>query len=371
MDKKESRLVIRRDYIENNVRAVRQLTGARLMAVVKEDGYGIGIASAYRILSGCGVDFFCVGTPREALTLRNLGFSGDILLLTPEYSLPLCSQLLEENIIFMVGNSRQADVLRQASRGMRRSPRIHIKIDTGLGRYGFFRDTLLTVKFCTLDMNIEGIYTHFASCGRNYRKNILLQKQRFDQALKILEESGVPVPFVHAAASRTLAWAGDLGYDGVRIGSLLLGKETEGRADFQDAVRLEAKICEKKWYPAGEYAGYQRDVKLKRDSLIGVVRAGCGDGLGLARQSRERLGLLRHAVRNMFFPDHAYCLSGNGSRVPILDNTGTGHTLVDLTGLGLNPGDVLSFRINPLLADPDIPKIIVGDGEGIKDAASF
>lgn len=305
MDKKESRLVIRRDCIENNVRAVRQLTGARLMAVVKEDGYGIGIASAYRILSGCGVDFFCVGTPREALTLRNLGFSGDILLLTPEYSLPLCSQLLEENIIFMVGNSRQADVLRQASRGMRRSPRIHIKIDTGLGRYGFFRDTLLTVKFCTLDMNIEGIYTHFASCGRNYRKNILLQKQRFDQALKILEESGVPVPFVHAAASRTL------------------------------------------------------------------VRAGCGDGLGLARQSREPLGLLRHAVRNMFFPDHAYCLSRNGSRVPILDNTGTGHTLVDLTGLGLNPGDVLSFRINPLLADPDIPKIIVGDGEGIKDAASF
>lgn len=257
MDKKESRLVIRRDCIENNVRAVRQLTGARLMAVVKEDGYGIGIASAYRILSGCGVDFFCVGTPREALTLRNLGFSG------------------------------------------------------------------------------------------------------------------VPVPFVHAAASRTLAWAGDLGYDGVRIGSLLLGKETEGRADFQDAVRLEAKICEKKWYPAGEYAGYRRDVKLKRDSLIGVVRAGCGDGLGLARQSREPLGLLRHAVRNMFFPDHAYCLFGNGSRVPILDNTGTGHTLVDLTGLGLNPGDVLSFRINPLLADPDIPKIIVGDGEGIKDAASF
>lgn len=359
MDKKESRLIIRRECIENNVYAVRQLTGARLMAVVKENGYGIGLASSYRILSGCGIDFYCVGTPWEALTLRKLGFPGDILLMTPEYSLSVCSQLLEEGILFMVGNSRQADVLRQASFGMRKSPRIHIKIDTGLGRYGFFRDTLLTVKFCTLDMNIEGIYTHFASCGRNYRKNILLQKKRFDQALNILESSGVPMPFVHAAASRTLAWAGDLGYDGVRIGSLLLGREAEGRAEFQDAVRLEAKICEKKWYPAGEHVGYQRTVKLKRDSLIGVVRAGCGDGLGIGKLSHDPIPLFRRAVRSLMLPDRPFCLSKSGKQIPVLDSSGTGHTLVDLTGQGLNVGDTLSFSVNPLLVDPEIPRMIL------------
>lgn len=359
MDKKESRLIIRRKCIENNIYAIRNLTGARLMGVVKENGYGIGLASSYRILSGCGVDFFCVGTPWEALTLRKLGFSGDILLMMPEYSLSVCSQLIEEGILFMVGNSRQADVLRQASLGMRKSPRIHIKIDTGLGRYGFFRDTLLTVKFCTLDMNIEGIYTHFASCGRNYRKNILLQKERFDQALEILEDSGVPIPFVHAAASRTLAWAGDLGYDGVRIGSLILGREAEGRTEFQDAVRLEAKICEKKWYPAGEYVGYRRTVKLKKDSLIGVIRAGCSDGLGIGKTSEDPFSMFHRAFRGLIFPRRPFCLSENGQQIPILDRSGTGHTLVDLTGLGLNLGDTVSFSVNPLLTDSEIPRMIL------------
>ncbi len=356
---RKCRLTVLREAVLHNLQTIRRITSKRLIAVIKEDGYGIGLGNMYRILRTGGVDFFAVGTPWEALSLRRMGFSGNILLLSPEYSPEVCRNLMEQRIIFMVGNSRQAETLRQASLGMRIRPRIHLKIDSGLGRYGFTRENLLTVKFCTLDMEIEGVYTHFASCGKNFRKNVQLQKKRFDMALQELSESRIPLCFTHAAASRTLAEMGDLGYDGVRVGSLLLGRETGGRADFQDAVWLETEICEKKWYPAGELVGYGRNVRLKRDSLIGVVPAGCRDGLGISRNPQGTLPLLRSAARSMIARKIPYGKTRDGRPVPILDSRGMGHTLVDLTDTGLNIGDTIQFPVNPLLVHPDTERNII------------
>lgn len=352
---RKSVLCISEPAIRHNFQELRRMTDRRLILVVKENGYGIGIGNIYRILRDCGVDFYAVGSAWEALELRRLGFQGEILLLTPEFSPEVCQSLLRQGVIFMLGSVEQADVLRQATVGRRVKPRVHLKIDTGLGRYGFPWDALQEVRFCTLGMQVEGCYTHFASAGKRFRKNVQLQKRRFDQALEELRQMGIPRGLVHASASRTLAELGDLGYSAVRVGSLLLGREAGVREHaFRDAVWMEAEIHQKKWYAAGERLGYGGEIKLGRDSVVGVVAAGCADGLGIGRCKEETIrSLLRQqAGRLLGRQGHSggrWAWGENGEQVPILETRGMNHVLVELTGTRLGCKDKLRFKVNPLL----------------------
>lgn len=350
-------LCISRQAIRHNFRTLRCMTEKRLIIVVKENGYGLGLENLYGILKDCGIDFYAAGSAWEALELRRLGFRGDILLLTPELSAGSCRCLIRQGVSFMLGSAEQAEVLKEASAGMRTRPRVHLKIDTGLGRYGFGWDSLQEIRFCTLGMRIEGCYTHFASAGRHFLKNVQSQKERFDQALEELRQREIPCGLVHASASRTLAELGDLGYDAVRVGSLLLGREAGVREmDFCDAVWMEAKIVQKRWYPAGERLGYAGEVKLKRDSVVGVVPAGCADGLGVGKNREETIpALLRLRARQIAAGRRAAgpirAWDETGAEVPVLDARGMNHTLVDLTGTRLETRDVIRFRVNPLLVN--------------------
>ena len=92
--------------IENNIRAIRAHTDKRIIAVVKEDGYGVGLRSAYRLYHGQGIDFFAVATPWEALQMTEMAEpSESILLLTPVDSVEACAELAARGVIFMLGSS--------------------------------------------------------------------------------------------------------------------------------------------------------------------------------------------------------------------------------------------------------------------------
>ncbi len=358
MTQRKSSLMVSRKAILHNAQAVRRLTTKRMIAVIKENGYGIGLENLYRILYSSGIDFFAVGAAWEAMKLRQLGFEGEILLLTPEYSPEICRQLMQEHVLFMLGNPCQAEVLQKACQGTTLCPRVHLKIDTGLGRYGFSWKSLSGAIYCTVNMEVEGVYTHFSSTGKDFRSTIRLQKERFDSALQELAKHHIPLRFLHASASRTLAELGDLGYDGVRVGSLFLGRETANHSDFRDAVWLETAICDRKWYPAGELVGYGRTVKLKRDTLLGVAAAGCGDGLGISRSRQGTLPLLRQAVQQALYPRTTCASTVNGRSIPILESQGVSHTLLDLTDTPLSIGSLVRFPINPLLLSSSVNRII-------------
>ena len=135
-------LKIKESAILNNVREIRARTDSRMIAVIKENGYGLGLKTFYEILQKSGIDFYGVSSAKEAMELRALGCKEDILLLTPELSIKQCSDLLIQDVIFMLGSSEQADILKEASARTKIIPRIHLAIDTGLGRYGFHWNSL-------------------------------------------------------------------------------------------------------------------------------------------------------------------------------------------------------------------------------------
>lgn len=344
--------------IAHNLRMIRAHTDKQIIAVVKEDGYGIGLENAYRILQKYGIDFFGVAHASEALRLRELGAKEEILLLTPELSVRQCSCLLEKNIIFMLGSREQADILKEAAVLTKLVPRVHLAIDTGLGRYGFHWDNLGKIKVYTAGMHVEGCYTHFATASASYEKNIRRQFQRFEQSLAALASMGVNYGMTHVSATKTFLSTGDLGCDAVRIGSLLLGRcAGKQSADYRKAVCLHAPVYMKSFHKKGETIGYDGALKLRRDTIIGLVKAGYADGILLGSQDVQP-SLLRQMLKKI------YCaLTGrsqgkyveiNGRPVPVLGKIGLNHLLVDLTDGDYDIGDEVVIDVNPIFVRRDI-----------------
>ena len=131
----QSYLEISRGDLQYNARTVANYVGRPIIGVVKCDGYGVSTAEAAAAWRSAGVTLFAVSEPEEALALREAGFTReDILLLTPVVSAPLLSALLEAGIILTVTGPECARRYAQAGAG--RPVRVHVAVDTGLGRFG-------------------------------------------------------------------------------------------------------------------------------------------------------------------------------------------------------------------------------------------
>lgn len=336
--------------VQQNVREIRTRTDARIIAVVKEDGYGLGLQNAFEILHKCEIDIYGVANAEEALQLRALGCKDDILLLAPELSVTQCSRLLIQNIIFMLGSYEQAGILKEASARTKIVPRAHLEIDTGLGRYGFSWDDLREVKLCTSGIRIEGCYTHFATAARDYEKSIRVQFKHFEDSLHTLTEMGISYGMTHVSASKTFLKYGDLGCDGIRIGSLLLGCCGFDNS-FKRAVWLESPIYMKTFHKKGRKLGYDGKLKLRRDTQLGIVRAGYSDGVFVGGQDGEISAILQF-VKNVFKlisrRHRGKYVTIDNNQVPVLGKIGLNHLLVDLTGGNHLIGDEVRIDVNPI-----------------------
>lgn len=329
---KQGHLLLRQSAVLHNVEQIRSRTDRTIIAVIKDNGYGTGLYNEYTALRQAGINFFAVINAEEARQLRSFGFAGEILLLTPECSLQNCCDLLQLNIIFMLSSVSQAALLQKAARITSLTPRIHLKIDTGLGRYGFSYQNLNEIPLPLLnEFSLEGCYTHVASGTAHLKKQLALQKRRFDNALMHLRLAGFDPGMTHMAASPAFLLQGDMGYDAVRLGSLLLGRcPLKTSIDFQDAVSFQTHILQSRLYPAGSTFSYQAK-KLRRETRVGLLPVGNGDGI--------------------YFRSDL-------STQPVLA-CGLDFTLLDLTGSDLHDGDEISLMVNPLLIHNNTPRRLI------------
>lgn len=366
-------LKIHEAAIRQNVREIHTRTDGRIIAVVKEDGYGIGLRNAYDILHRCGIDFYGVATAEEAFELRSMGCKDDILLLMPELSVNQCSRLLIQNIIFMLGSYEQAGILKEASARTKIVPRVHLAIDTGLGRYGFAWDDLKEVKLCTSGIKIEGCYTHFATAARNYERNIRVQFRHFEESLHTLTKMGISYGMTHVSASKAFYKCGDLGCDGVRIGSLLLGCGQEN-SFFQRAVWLESPIFMKNVHKRGKRIGYDGKLKLKRDTQIGIVKTGYSDGVFLGGQDGEEsvvLEVLKKLYKIIIRRYRGKYVKINGIQVPVLGKIGLNHLLVDLTDGNYLIGDEVRIAVNPIFVPKKVERVLEPSEDLVRSKAEW
>ncbi|ERJ00999.1 alanine racemase [Bittarella massiliensis] len=283
------------DAIEENYRAIRSLLGpqTKLMAVVKADAYGHGDAETAAALQSQGADWFAVSTLTEAISLREGGIHRPILILgfTP---VECVGDLVRHRIAQTVFSLDYARELEQALAGGEERLDIHIKVDSGMSRLGFFGPQAVEeiAQVTALPhLRAEGIFTHFSVAdeeGTAPEEHTRLQYRRFMEVVEALEGRGIAFPLRHCCNSAgTLNWPA-FHLDMVRPGIILYGIAPckNERIPLRPAMRLKTVVTLVKTVAPGEFVSYGNTYETQRPTRIATLAVGYADGYQRALSSK-------------------------------------------------------------------------------------
>jgi alanine racemase len=321
--------------IERNVARLRGelRPGAELCAVVKADGYGHGAAPAARAALAGGAGWLAVATAQEAANLRADGIDAPLIVL---------GALSPEELDIALGAGAEVAAWREtfvAAVAARGGGRVHVKLDSGMGRLGT-RDpdeaTRVAASVQATDgVALAGAMTHFATADERGDAFFGEQLARFEAWVRPLVER-YPDVMVHAANSAAILRDPASHFDLVRAGVAIYGldpfQEDAAARDLEPALQLVSYVAEVKACAAGESVGYGRRFVAQRDTTIATVPIGYGDGV-------------RRALT-----DNADLLV-NGSRFSLVGTVSMDNVTLDLgpDGGGVTVGD------EALLIGPGLP----------------
>ena len=190
-------LIINTDNLLYNLNKIREKVSEdnyTIIAVVKGNAYGLGIVELTNFLSKNGITFFAVASVQEAITLRQAGINEKLMILTPFSDKDTVKLLIDNNIILTIDSQYSAQIANEIAKKENKEITAHIKIDTGLSRYGFNYlendKTSQIIKKCDF-INFEGIFSHFSNSLASDSSWSNKQFERFNEAIKNLEEKGL------------------------------------------------------------------------------------------------------------------------------------------------------------------------------------
>lgn len=269
-----------------NLQAVGRAVGeARLCAVLKADGYGLGALALARIYEPY-VHMYAVATLDEALELRRAFPSKDVLVLgyTPAEYYPLA---IAEGVSLTMYDIQLGRRLQETAAGLGQRAKIHIKVETGMNRLGFAPTAQGIEEMAILaaqpNLEVAGIYTHFATADEADKTQTHRQAACFKKTVKALEDREIFIPLRHAANSPAVVDLPEYCYDMVRAGLILTGFYTsehlnKARVPVKPCVTLKARLAQVKTVAAGQGVGYGHTFHTARDTLVGTVPLGFADG---------------------------------------------------------------------------------------------
>lgn len=274
------------DNIRNNMREIKKLTGdKKIIAIVKADAYGHGAVDVAPILIQEGASKLAVAVITEALELRQVGIKEEIMILgyTP---LTFSDKLINENIEQTVFSLDYARGLSREALKLNTKAKIHIAIDTGMGRIGFlpkedFEDILKVCKLPGLD--VVGIFTHFATADETDKSYTEEQFEKFRFVCDKLKDEGIHIPLKHSSNSAAIMDLKETYLDGVRPGIILYGyypsdEVIKESLKLKPALTLKTNIVHLKTLKKDMYISYGRDFKTKEDTIIATLPIGYADG---------------------------------------------------------------------------------------------
>lgn len=279
--------VIDLDAIAHNTRLLKRHAGsAQLMGVLKADGYNHGALEVARVMAGAGADQFGVATLGEALALRGGGVDKPILAWIWDAAADL-NPVLDAGI--ELGLPSIAHVERVCALG--RPARVSLKLDTGLGRSGLVEDDwgkAFTLLRDAPNLNLTGLFTHFACADEVENPHNNLQIERFRKAIRRAREFGLEVPINHMANSAGLLMHPDSHFQLVRPGIALYGLSPIAgqQFDLRPAMSWIARVTVVKKLRAGEGVSYGLSWHAPEDGFVAIVPCGYADGLPRALQEK-------------------------------------------------------------------------------------
>ena len=326
------------EAIAHNVRRVVEMAGpdVAVLAVLKADGYGHGMLRVARTALNNGAGYLGVASINEGVLLRQKGITAPILVLgfTPAWQ---ARDLVMNDLTATVFDLDVAKALSRAAHELNGQLRVHVKVDTGMGRLGLLPDQVLPFVQDLLALPhllVEGIFTHFSvsDSDHDYTR---WQLGHFRQVLEGLVAEEIEIPLVHAANSAAIFalpeshcrnWFPGKGFRGmVRLGIAMYGLHPSERApcppDFRPALAFKTQVAQVKTLPPGSFVSYGNTYQTEGEQRIAVIPVGYADGFRRA-------------------PRHWGQVLVGGRQAPIVGQVCMDQTMIDVSAIpGVRQGD--------------------------------
>jgi alanine racemase len=311
MNKRRTWIEINPLAFDHNVSFYKKIIGHNTLAVViKANAYGHGMHHIAQLAdTNPAIGMLCVTTVSDALSLRTAGIQKPILVLSTIFDEDL-RLIIGKNIICSVYDIETISHLNTlgAMHGVRFP--IHLKIDTGLARFGIaWHDALSTIMQIVKlpHVLLEGLYSHFAESHKKDHSYSLEQQQRFMQVVATVQSAGITIPFIHLANSAATG-AFDLPFCNLfRVGVGIYGfwpsqenKELThvryGNIELQPIATWKTTIIHIKKVKKGEFIGYDRTFYAEREMQVAILPIGYYDGYDFRLFNKASVLIRNHYV---------------------------------------------------------------------------
>ncbi|MBN1998944.1 alanine racemase [candidate division KSB1 bacterium] len=269
---------------ENAAKVKALVSPAKLLAVVKADAYGLGAVPVARVLAESGVDKLGVVTLDEAVELRRAGIKTPILNMGAIFPCQ-AEVVVANNIEQMVYRPQVIEAISKAAQLAKVKALLHLKIDTGMSRFGVSPDGAIALLHRMLSLpNIyfTGAMSHFAMSDSPDKSFALLQLSRFLKVREQITRAGIHINNYHICNSGGTLDLTEARLDMVRVGLLIYGfwpSPTVNRPfNIRPAIQVKTTIVSERWIKPGDTVGYGRRYTAERDERIGVCPMGYSDG---------------------------------------------------------------------------------------------
>ena len=333
------------DNIINNIKEIKKnINGEEIIAVVKANAYGHGAVDVAPVLIENGADRLAVAMLSEALELREAGIKVPILILG--YTDVAFSEMLINNDIEQTVYSLDyAKELSKKAEALGKVAKIHIAVDTGMGRIGFLpneKSVEEVVEISKLsNLRITGIFTHFSNADEQDKSYAHNQIEKFNSFINEIEKREVNLGLKHISNSASIIDIEDAHYNAIRPGIILYGYYpsdyiNKDKLKLMPALSLKCQVIHVKELPKGEYRGYGRKFRTERDSVIATLPIGYADGY----------------IRGLYEKAHVII---NGKLAPVVGKICMDQCMIDVTDVG------------PVKVGDEV--VLLGEDNGVKNNA--
>ena len=312
------------DNLAHNIKEVRRITKkeALVTAVVKANAYGPGSIEASKVVLENGADRLAVATLSEGVELRRASIKAPILILgfTPENQHNIA---VENDITETIYSLESAEKLSKIANRLNKKGKIHIKVDSGMGRIGFRAEESsiddIEKIYRLPNIEIEGIFTHFAKADEVDKEYTKEQYENYKWVIDRLKDRNINIPIKHVSNSAATIDLPEYNLNMVRGGIMIYGlypsKDVDKKkVSLKPAMTLKAKISHLKEVPEGTGVSYGQIFVTKRKSKIATIPIGYADGFTRLLTSKAEVSI-------------------DGKRVPIVGKICMDQCMIDVTDI--------------------------------------
>lgn len=268
-----------------NIRLIQEEAGVPVLIVVKANAYGHGLVECGRTAQDAGAAMLGVATLGESALLRDGGVSIPLLRITA-YGLDEVEHLVGQGVDFFVWTTDQLDEAEKAAAAQNRKARVHLKIDSGMGRAGLFAPEALAFAREILkrpSLEFVGLVSHFYLADSTDTSSVTSQLIKFNQALDALEAEGIAPPLIHIANSPGLLRFPEARFNMVRSGVISYGMPYEDGFALPEGIKpiaqWKARLVSVRQLPPGHVVSYGGQYVTQSTETIAIIPLGYADGL--------------------------------------------------------------------------------------------